>query len=178
MNPQTECSIMNIPPELRNLIYRYTLIETEGDAEISIPASGAPPQHPPLLHTCRLIRKEATAIYFEENKFAFELRDFDNTRLRRWCGLSRQHRDTPVIFKFWGRPVWTNLLQWLEDYHNELCPGCDAAIFGSCNPMSIACRLFRFVDDQEERRETDWEELRSILEVMHQCLVIENPDWR
>ena len=61
---QTQSPLLKLPAELRNVIYRYSLIK-QGDARIQLrdlrPSA--------LLYTCRQIRYEASSIYFSENNF-------------------------------------------------------------------------------------------------------------
>lgn len=64
--------LLDLPPELRTMIYEFTLLE-EKNIEIGNAASHPPVQQtwraPSLLQTCRQVRNEASAIYYSRNIF-------------------------------------------------------------------------------------------------------------
>ena len=72
-----DCFLFNLPPELRNRIYRYAIVE---DDELILTPRG--PSEPTLLRTCRSIRDEACSIYYGENKFLL--------RIENWNGVAFQ----------------------------------------------------------------------------------------
>lgn len=60
-----DSKLLELPPELRNSIYRYVLVF---EANIEIPDLGKLGR-PALLKTCQQITGEATSIYYAENNF-------------------------------------------------------------------------------------------------------------
>lgn len=68
--------LLKLPPELRNSIYRYALVEPSSPY-IKIPAGALPPPQPGLLQTCTQVRRDATEIYYKENWFGFVIADCD-----------------------------------------------------------------------------------------------------
>lgn len=66
--------LLSLPGELRNMIWRYTLIQ-EGYL-ILTPAIEI---LPPLTRVCSQIQQEAASIYFSEQEFLTIVTDFDGT---------------------------------------------------------------------------------------------------
>lgn len=58
--------LMKLPAELKNAIYRFTLLEPE---EIVIETGAVPPPQPGLRQTSREIRKDAINTYNEDHRF-------------------------------------------------------------------------------------------------------------
>lgn len=64
INAQLQSPLLQLPAELRNIVYRYSLIKT---GEIRIQLRDLIP--PSILCVCRQIRHEASSIFFSENTF-------------------------------------------------------------------------------------------------------------
>lgn len=64
---QTATSFLDLPAELRNVIYRMVLPE---EAEIDVSALSRP-KEPGLLAACRQIRDEGLDVYYGENQFVY-----------------------------------------------------------------------------------------------------------
>ena len=117
MNRQQESRLFALPPELRELIYRFILTK---DAPIS-------PQRPshrleerqilPIFQTCQRIHQEATEIYFKSNTFRFfddgeldeiELplffRSLSPSRLRLCASISLEASIGPQHYRHDGHP--------------------------------------------------------------------------
>ncbi|KAF2094379.1 hypothetical protein NA57DRAFT_80192 [Rhizodiscina lignyota] len=62
-------TLLDLPGEIKNQIYRLVLLEP---TSLEITRDTAP-QEPPLLRTCRLIRHEARAIFFNANTFSIPM---------------------------------------------------------------------------------------------------------
>jgi len=65
-----EASQLGLPGELRNHIYRLVLLES-----IDVYVDRSNYKQPPLLRTCRKMRKEALQIFYKENRFMVAVRD-------------------------------------------------------------------------------------------------------
>ncbi|KAK5127539.1 hypothetical protein LTR85_006879 [Meristemomyces frigidus] len=174
----------DLPPELRNRIYRFALVE---NASVRIERTGY--ARPPLLRTSRQIRAESLSIYYSENKFTVSMRAYDST-------LSLNFTSSLPYLKGEGRswhlqmrtgrhyqddPNWTNLLTWLHRYHrNEV-------IVGICEPK----RLLKRTEDRSDDHlvvsgmfamvrvlyKSPWEQLRKILEMQRPTLNILDGRW-
>lgn len=66
------CHLLNLPGELRNHIYEMVVVEPD---RVEITSEG--PGEPPLLRTCRQIRREAGSLYYRSNIFAFCLEAYN-----------------------------------------------------------------------------------------------------
>lgn len=77
---ERESRLLTLPPELRNIIYRHTLV----DGTFKIYGSG-PSTQPSLLQVNHQIRHEAIQLYYSENFFAWHIRAFDRTQYLTWC---------------------------------------------------------------------------------------------
>ncbi|KXT08509.1 hypothetical protein AC579_9220 [Pseudocercospora musae] len=88
---------LNLPAELRNDIYRLTLI---GEGPINLMDGNLfnGPGEPALLAVCKQTREEAIRIWYEENAFEYE--------------------ETSMAF---GRFDWTLLADWLRRIGRERC---------------------------------------------------------
>lgn len=73
----TDSPLMKLPPELRNRIYRYTVV---GDSKIFVTHNGL--REPELLHVCTQIRTEALGIFYSENVFSVENQNYDSSAVR------------------------------------------------------------------------------------------------
>ena len=70
-------SLMKLPAELRNQIYRYAIVQNESINVTRVDT----PKEPALLATCKLIRKETLTMFYHENKFHYRvtsIRDGDS----------------------------------------------------------------------------------------------------
>lgn len=65
--------LFKLPPELRNMVYRYTII-TDDDQILITKTTGIP--EPALLSACKTTRSEARAMFYLENKFMCEVDEY------------------------------------------------------------------------------------------------------
>ncbi|KAF2771265.1 hypothetical protein EJ03DRAFT_334934 [Teratosphaeria nubilosa] len=116
-------SLLSLPAELRNQIYRYTLLEKDSIDINTLPLTF--PQTPGLLGACRQTREECLGIYYEENIFRFVINNYDASLYIKWCTTFRAQRRAETSFKIrgGGHAHWKNLLTWLEAYYRRNCDG-------------------------------------------------------
>lgn len=111
-NPNKSASLLTMPPEIRNEIYRLVLLEdqvTVNDTSHTTPA---------LLSTCRQLRKEASPIFQQENKFVLDVDSFQmGLTLHHW--LRHGNPSAGFSFEFRGKMNWSNLKLWLQKYHKH-----------------------------------------------------------
>ena len=183
MNPQTDSRLMALPPELRNNIYRHVLT----GFTITFPAAGPVQSHPTLLHTCRIIRKEALGIFLQEADLILQVVDYDCTRLQQFSNLSAPHWDSLYDIELSGRQSWRNLHDWLEAYYKRDCHGFwfnredddDDDDDELRVKFRLPHRLFRLVDEmkEDESADRDWDEACKILRKVHACIAAVCPVW-
>lgn len=119
--------LLDLPPELRNRIYREVLLKTD-----SIQVTGQGYERPSLLTTCRQIRSEGLSIFYHENSFSILMSDYDISVWHKWIrrgaelpdSIFKDRRVRAEIMVASTAPNWSNLLSWLRVYHEvKGCPG-------------------------------------------------------
>ncbi|KAK3709932.1 hypothetical protein LTR37_010551 [Vermiconidia calcicola] len=113
-------TLLGLPGELRNKIYRNVLLERH-----AIRFTSTSCQQPSMLQTCWQIRTEATPIFYEENKFEVEVVDLacaPHSKHWRWND-DLPVKNVSICFK--GQDSWSNFLGWLKKYHNHEVRGLD-----------------------------------------------------
>jgi hypothetical protein len=102
------CPLLNMPPELRNDIYRYALLGPEFIVSNSF-------AEPSLLRTCKQIRTESLKLFYLETSFKFDIVDWN---CRSLLHFKQQTRKLGLYFgvymKLHGSPNWANLTHWVE----------------------------------------------------------------
>ncbi|KAK5731999.1 hypothetical protein LTR17_010952 [Elasticomyces elasticus] len=68
-------TLLTIPPEMRNRIYREALLEGSICVCSAFGLLRSLPDEPALLRVCHQIREEAMSIYYCENKFSVSVYD-------------------------------------------------------------------------------------------------------
>ena len=161
------CRLLSLPPEIRNVIYRYALVEGRFD----IRGKDSHPPQPGLLQANRHFRRETLQIYYKENKFKWHMRDFDSENFVRWCHL--------WLFK--GACNWQNLLRWLEAVYKQQC---DSPIQRvgmerpNSNGRSVATvQFFKAVHDMGRDHNLSWDQVKVNLETMRVALAAVNKRW-
>ncbi|KAK4504138.1 hypothetical protein PRZ48_005054 [Zasmidium cellare] len=140
---QEPCHFLNLPPELREEIYKLCLEGLEYDIGVDkddqpIFFTGVvineladnPPPLPALLHTCRLVRAEAVPLWLKLNSFCFCVNDLNAQLLYQWMefchGLlpppdkpeyGSAYRPMIQIFSTNGTYIWENVSQWCKWVH-------------------------------------------------------------
>ncbi|KAK4613901.1 hypothetical protein CLAFUW4_09311 [Fulvia fulva] len=113
----TTCKLLELPAELRNKIYRYSICEKDG---IEVPRTGR--EQPGLTRTCKQIRKEATAIYYLENIFLVDAPGFDRYTCERIERQARAHVNIGKLDFLIDTEAysysWSELVKWLKLYHD------------------------------------------------------------
>ncbi|KAK4954953.1 hypothetical protein LTR10_007145 [Elasticomyces elasticus] len=115
---KTRLRLLDLPPELRNQIWRYVLHEQN-----AIPVSSSASQQPALLRTCHQITRETRGIFHNENTFRITVIDLKMT-------VPRQHWLETVVTEPYARDFYlignlnaSNLMQWCKMRHggNRVC---------------------------------------------------------
>lgn len=112
---KTSSPFMDLPGELRNRIYFYSLVRPQN---IEITAQNWPTHQPALLKTCKQIRFESLSIFYNENSISANIHDY-NPVVKNVCqALWGSHSLDTSQFShyFTGKPHWENLLAWLKAF--------------------------------------------------------------
>ena len=164
-------TLLTIPPEMRNRIYREVLVE----GRITISGHDQLPTEPPLLRVCRTTRHEALSIYYQENRFRFLIVDNDASKYIKWFKSCIRREDANISIDPYDSRNRGNLLKWAEAFYRGECgmPGEpeDAQTEGDAveGILSVVERLQRYG--------VPWETVRAGLGDMRKALVAENQEW-
>jgi len=108
-------ALLELPAELRNLIYEYTL--TAPDRLVL--TNDTLPEQPALTRTCRQIRSECLPMFYEKNQFRYYCRDFSRVAINRWIdrigtdNFKLTHTHNSYIQTGSRQRCVANLLVWL-----------------------------------------------------------------
>ncbi|KAM0715529.1 hypothetical protein Q7P37_009027 [Cladosporium fusiforme] len=174
---RTRSPLISLPGELRNRIYRYTLVRARS---IEIDASTWSTHQPSLLATCRQIRAEALPIFYVENRISAEIRDWDPVVKQRLFDLSLSHKleMSSRMHHFHGVPNWTNLYAWLRGVFDGRLSGISDCV-GKQRPMERKTIGVMFMIVRRARaRGLLWEDVSEILEAQAELLGVLNPAWK
>ena len=114
--------LLELPPELRNKIYRYALVS---GSTVYVGLGGF--VEPSLLATCKHIRQEASPIFYKENEIEVLVDSYNITNCFRWERKIEAVRNRGELHgkaSYSGSVItsstryWENLLAWMEAYHN------------------------------------------------------------
>lgn len=166
------CTFLSLPPEMRNKIYRFTLVETD---KISIPPNGPLPAEPGLLSTCTQIRAEASGMYYKQNKFLFAINRHDACQYIKWCRSSESRRHVNQSILVSRLTNWPNLLHWLDCYYHDQCG--NAGVNADGSPTFIDAHLFNVVKQLRQHSCLSWPQVKAILVDVRNGLGTQNAKW-
>jgi hypothetical protein len=172
--------LFKLPPELRDMIYEYTF-NTATLARVTKEA-GIP--EPALLSTCKVIRKEAIAVFYHEMRLQFVIPSYDPTVLRLW-DTKRMHLlnsynlvpPGPISFHQ-GPRMWANLKLCFQLYHGRKL----RTLLGASQPDGsnyIAEKVFikGLFEVVKNMRGQPWEAVRNVLNMLRPGLVRIYYEW-
>lgn len=163
--------LLGLPAEIRNSIYRLALVE---DIIRITPQNLAGASQPPLLQVNRQIRSEATSIYYQENQIIWYLQDYNAKNLLKWEASSEVRSETEIRVNFEGKPIWTNVLEWLKAAYEGEVNGVELRNDGHGDSAThVVARMFAILDDES----LEWEEVERILGGMRMAAGVYDPAW-
>ncbi|KAK4613897.1 hypothetical protein CLAFUW4_09502 [Fulvia fulva] len=161
-NPQA--SLIGIPGELRNRIYRYALHENH---DIQITATDD--TEPGLLQTCRQVQGEACSIFRAETRFSLNVVDCrpevpTNFHLH-WMSMVKS-----IGWLYSGRSHWRNLKEWMRRfYEGHIAGEVDMNEMHShrdLRAVQLASRIVR------ASRERPWADVDDMLETFKESVKV------
>jgi hypothetical protein len=171
----THCALLELPAELRDRIYRYSLPTKE---KIDITTRF---ELPALLQSCRQIRSETIKMWYKKNKFLITITDCDASRLvasRRHCVMviGAVNIDTRLR----GLPDWDNLMEWCHNTHagdsdnKNLRPG------GGHGPMSFEAYLVvdTVLEIASKHSSLSWKQCKETLQALRGMAYSLNNGWK
>ena len=164
--------LLALPGEIRNIIYKMVL---ELDSNLAITSQPFP--EPPLLRTCKAVRREASSIFYYGNKFEVDCPNWEHSTFRKY--YERLHRElgpSHDVTTYWvnsgSRTSRANLVRFLQAVHSGKVwvgfqyPGDrDTGIGG-------AFEMVRRLEAQK------WETVASVLEVYLDEVAKAHLGWR
>jgi hypothetical protein len=124
--------LFKLSPELRNKIYRLVLVRDPWDDftnwEVIVDKANGIPE-PALLASNKIIRSEASGIFYHENCFSCRVLDFDPTPILLLQSKFKEplRKNPPDIelvrSRTKGELIWENLVSWLHMCHRGECIG-------------------------------------------------------
>lgn len=168
--------LLSLPPEMRNRIYRFALVEED---DIEIPSGGPFPSDPPLLRTCSQIRGEAISIFYLENTFSFTIEDFNAGKYLEWCGTSKYRKESNHIFAVVDSTNWTNILRWLRASYQQEGYGfapLEQDVGEEEQQSNTAAYLFDLAHEVEANGGT-WEQVETALGQARKMLGVYDSEW-
>ncbi|KAK5701610.1 hypothetical protein LTR97_004426 [Elasticomyces elasticus] len=166
-------TLLTLPPEMRNRIYREVLVE--GDIYIHTHSRFLPIE-PALMRVCRQTREEALAIYHKENSFVFDIDENDARNLINWCKSASRRKNSEIAFEVGHSQNWENLMAWAAATFRRECvappliyPDGDTAVPAAVHVLEVASQL--------KDCSVTWPAAEAVLMQMRKAMAVENPAW-
>ena len=100
---------LDLPPEMRNMIYKFALVEDKGSL-IDITPDLKPPG---LLSVCRQMREECLQIWYRQNTFIIQMYDCDaSLKMAFEKHLARLGLNKLFLWQSVSGINWMNLMDW------------------------------------------------------------------
>lgn len=168
--------LLNLPPELRNRIYRFALIEPN---TVHVHRAGWSFHQPALLKSCRQIRHEALGLFYLENKICTEIRDWSpavRTRVNQLLAANGILSSQQMHHRFKGEPNWANLLAWLKDMYEGRIIGISDCVD---RERALDRKLigFMFMLVRTSKRHLPWPAVQNLLEAQRGMLGMLDRRW-
>lgn len=175
--------LLELPPELRNRIYEYTICST---TNITIAKSSGFPE-PALLLTSKAIRKEAIGIFYTINDFNLAGISYDPSTclllhrkgLALWQTYKIDLTENEFCLVRSGAVSWKNLKGWLRlryDGHDEMVlrtpPA--ATVERADAEIKVTGAMVHMAD---RMKASPWEEVERTLEMLRAGLVSMDAAW-
>lgn len=171
-NDSRVCRLLSLPPEIRNSIYHYALVDNEDIVITPQVLTGA--TQPSLLQVNCQTRFEATEIYYKENMFCWHIDNFDSKLFRKWQASFTARREARLAFILNGAPDFKNLMEWLEAYSEGECTGVGQLVEeGDKGQSDVAAEMFAIVDTKD----LSWSQAKQVLNCMRTAVGVYNSAW-
>lgn len=112
-SPYPRASLLGLPAELLNRIYRSVLVENFKIAILEMNK----PQYPSLITTCRKTYQESRLIYLEENTFEIYCFDYKVPMPLNTSSHWILHPTANRFLVYSGSMNWKNLKEWVKLWH-------------------------------------------------------------
>jgi hypothetical protein len=192
INSTNTLPFMKLVPELRNTIYEYALrLGNNGIFQVS---ETNPIPEPPLLLTCKDIRREALPLFYSLNSMFLIIDSYSPAMplfiYKKQLAVLAQYDYQITVGSVMpsGPRRWHNLLAWLRHAHGQEYIGIPFTRLGSplkpgayvrwagdpIREWVVVAGMFRMVDVMDDE---DWEVVEETLSVMRYALVKFHAEW-
>ncbi|KAK3066939.1 hypothetical protein LTR53_016490 [Teratosphaeriaceae sp. CCFEE 6253] len=178
--PEQHFRFMDLPPEVRIVVYRLTLVSRTRITLVSRPSDRRG-----LLRVSQQTRCEASSIYFRENSFRFHIVNMHGagvvafrTQLAPYRGLRCRRQDQQHYKTLMGTSVsWINLLAWVKASHGspELL-GTWRLTTRAYRPQGGTVAAAAFAIMMELHRDP-WDKVEKTLKIFHRGIAAADPRW-
>ncbi|KAK5731994.1 hypothetical protein LTR17_010947 [Elasticomyces elasticus] len=166
-------TLLTLPPEMRNRIYREVLVE--GDIYIYTHSRFLPIE-PALVRVCRQTRDEALAIYHKENVFVFDINENNARNLINWCKSALRRKDGEIAFEVAHSQNWSNLAVWARAVFEGKCDMPELSRGSGHGSDPAAYHVLEVVSKFKECH-IGWETVDAVLKQLRMALAVGNRMW-
>jgi hypothetical protein len=167
---------LDLPPELRNHVYRILLVKPAGER---ITLRGADRAQPSLLRVNKQLRGETASIYYSENTFTFHIHDVNGLDMLPFRKLQSRYRSPQVKgnFKthFMGGANAANLLALIKACHDE--PGLIDINVKECRERPLEKVTRAAFEVMKGMRWKTWAEIEVVLKAYFAALAALDRKW-
>ncbi|GAB7335371.1 hypothetical protein MBLNU13_g07752t1 [Cladosporium sp. NU13] len=169
------CRLLSLPSELRNRIYRATLLS---DRTIEIDKPRWSTHQSALLKTCRTIRAETFRLFYIENKISTNIHDWNPIVKYEFQKLMAKHRIRPTQLNhyFTGGPNWDNLMDWLQAVHQGRIGAISDAV-GKQRPIERKTIGIMFKIVRKATGVSAWSQVEDLLVAHRELLGMNDSRW-
>lgn len=158
-----KASLLGMPGEIRNHIFRLSLLE---DEQINVNQAGSNLE-PGLLRCCHAIRHEARPIFCEENTFDVIVYNCRMTNhVNHWIWRDDLVPDDNLSIFQEGRRSWSALKALLRSYKHDAVSGFVEDVETMNEITLVCCKAFRLV---KALRDTPWVDVGAALDVFREA---------
>ncbi|KAK3617304.1 hypothetical protein LTR56_025372 [Elasticomyces elasticus] len=170
--PPVVSRLMSLPPELRNSIYEYVLLEPD---DIDVDTNLLPPA---LIQVSPQIKAEASGIWYAQNQFHNDIIDCNIEVAMKWrwhilrLGMPTSNGTSAIL----PSPNWTNLLRWCQ----YVCASGQAIrlnLEDDLNPEEAVVEAAHAIAYEHCYDNRTWEECKLVLEPLRRIAGIVDNRW-
>jgi len=176
----TTSALLNLPPELRIIIFEFALIV---DGNIAVTTDT---KTPALFATNRQVRSETIPIWYGKNEFRFVVNQCDASLVQKFDqqAVPPEQRDsfgTKVVFTLENEPNWSNLREWCRAVYrgstvNVMALELSEEIEEDQSWVSIVAAAHLVCRDASEKKES-WTQCEKTLDRLRRVAVFADRRW-
>ncbi|SMR62427.1 unnamed protein product [Zymoseptoria tritici ST99CH_1E4] len=170
----TDSRLLALPPELRNQIFR-DVVKYDYKHIIVTPQGY---DRPPLLETCKMIRKDALKLFYYTNEFYGYIFEYDYTPIAKFFALREANNIRTYVYftlELQGVPNWNNLVDWVKREHGAKFSPIKGIPEREGNEVRIILRGFFAM--AIAMRGQEWEEVEARLHAARPALIALDRNW-